>query len=155
MPYQDYIQFLSALLQEVEHLTEIGQQKYEAAQNYDLDKINEYMKQEQAISLTLRGMDQKRIKLLKELGCEDVPLRDMPNHCPEEYRQEIGGLVERLLRAHQVLRSTESLARTIMEQDLRGIQQELEARGVVQDMEDNYQAAPGEPPAELRTDIRI
>ena len=154
MQYQDYLQLLTDLQQEISRLIEVGQQKIEAVQNHDLDQLNECMKQEQAIALTLRGFEQKRVKLLSELGYKNVTLREMPQHCPKEYQQKTSELVERLLRAHQVLQSVETPSRTMMEQDLRTIQQELENRGVSQEMDENYQTAPGAQPPALRTAIR-
>lgn len=154
MPYEQYLAFLEELLQELNQLTQVGKEKLMAVQNHELDTLNECIKQEQAISLTLRGLEQKRTKVLAAIGCENVPLSEMPRRCPENYRARTQELVDRLLTADQVLKSVQTPSRTIMERDLRAIRKELEARGVVQELEDNYQSAPPAPGKGLRTDFR-
>ena len=154
MPYEQYLSFLEELLREMNHLTEIGRQKLEAIQNHELDALNECIKQEQAISLTLRGLEQKRGKLLAAIGCENVPLSEMPHRCPEQYRSRTQELVNQLLMADKVYKSVQTPSRTIMERDLRSIRKELEARGVEQELEDNYQSAPPARGKGLRTDFR-
>lgn len=154
MPYEQYLSFLEDLLRELNRLTEIGKEKLAAVQNHELDALNECIKQEQAVSLTLRGLEQKRVKLLAALGCENVPLSEMPRRCPEAYRGRTQELVDQLLRAEKILKSVQTPSRTIMERDLRAIRKELESRGVVQELDENYQAAPPTPGKGLRTDFR-
>lgn len=154
MEYQEYLDLLANLLQEVEHLTTIAQKKREALQEHDLDQLNDCIKQEQAISLSLRGLEQKREKILATLGYSQIALRDMPRHCPQEYEGETRNFAERLSRAYQVLQSIQTASRTMMEHDLRLIQKELESRGIDPEIDDNYQHMPGAQPPEMRTDFR-
>lgn len=154
MQYSNYLEFLAELRQELEHLSAVGQKKLDAVQSHDLDELNDCIKEEQAISLTLRGCEQKRQKILSELGFQNVPLHEMPLRCPEEFRAETSRLVEELLRTYSVVQSVQSPARTIMEQELRSINTELESRGAAQNMDENYQMTPGPRPSQLRTDFR-
>lgn len=154
MPYEQYLAFLEELLREMNRLTEIGKEKLSAVQNHELDALNECIKQEQAISLTLRGLEQKRRKVLAAIGCENVPLSEMPQRCPKEYQGRTQEIVGQLLAAEKVLRSVQTPSRTIMERDLRAIRKELESRGVVQELDENYQSAPPTPGKGLRTDFR-
>lgn len=154
MEYREYLNLLSSLLREVERLNGVARKKREALQEHDLDILNECMKQEQAVSLTLRGLEQKREKILSALGYTGVALSEMPRRCPPEYQRETGELCEQLLRAYQVLMSTQTASRTMMEHDLRLIKKELENRGISPDMDENYQQSPAMQPSELRTDIR-
>ena len=154
MEYRDYLQLLSELTQELTQLSEIGQQKVQAVSSHDLDALNECIKQEQAVSLTLRGIEQKRKKILTELGFENVPLREMSMRCPTECQQETTQLVENLLRIYTVLKSVQTPARTLMERELRAINTELETRGVLSETKENYQSSPTAKPGNLRTDFR-
>ena len=154
MAYEEYLAFLEELLHEMNHLIEIVKQKLEAIQNHELDVLNECIKQEQAVSLTLRGLEQKRGKLLAAIGCEKVPLSEMPRRCPEEHRARMQELVNQLLTADKVYKSVQAPSRTIMERDLRSIRKELESRGVEQELDDNYKTAPPTRGKGLRTDFR-
>lgn len=154
MEYRDYLHFLSDLHQEMNRLIQVGQKKIEAVQSHDLDALNACIRQEQAISLSLRGMEQRRQNLLAALEMSKVPLREMPNRCPEAFREETSRLVEQILKDYQIIESIQTPARAVMEQELRMIHSELEARGVEQELDDNYQVASASRPAELRTDIR-
>lgn len=155
MEYRDYLRFLSDLHQELEHLIQIGQQKIDAVRSHDLDELNTCIRQEQAISLSLRGMDQKRQKILSALGMEQVPLRKLADCCPKEFQAETACLIEKILRDNHIIESIQTPVRSVLEQELRLIQSELEARGVEQDRNPNYQSTPAARPAELRTDIRV
>ena len=154
MEYQQYLSLLSNLLQEIEHLTETAGKKREALQEHDLDQLNDCIKQEQAISLRLRGLEQKREKILSALGYSQITLQEMPKHCPKEYEGETRNLAERISRAYQMLQSIQTASRTMMEHDLRLIQKELENRGIAPEMDENYQQISGAQPPEMRTDFR-
>ena len=68
MDYTTYQQLLEELGGELEQLITIQNQKIQAVRAHDLDQLNDCMKQEQAISLALRGLEQRRDKLVQELG---------------------------------------------------------------------------------------
>ena len=126
MEFQEYLHFLESLRQELEALTAIEQKKIEAIRTGDLDALNECMKQEQAASLSLRGHEQRRTELLRALGLEQVPLRELSRHAPAELKGEAAQIAERMIRTYQVLSSAQSSARTLMEKDLHQIEKQLE-----------------------------
>lgn len=126
MEFQEYLHFLESLRQELEALTAIEQKKIEAIRTGDLDALNECMKQEQAASLSLRGHEQRRTELLRALGLEQVPLRELSRHVPAELKGEAAQIAERMIRTYQVLSSAQSSARTLMEKDLHQIEKQLE-----------------------------
>lgn len=154
MEYRDYLRFLTELHQKMSDLIQIGQQKIAAVQSHDLDALNVCIRKEQAVSLSLRGMDQKRRNILSALNLSEVSLREMPGRCPEEFRTETARLVEQILKDVQIMESIQNPVRSVLEQELRVIQSELEARGVEQNLDADYQSAPAARPAEMRTDIR-
>ena len=97
MEYSDYLALLSELCQLFDQISHVEQQKIDAVQGHALDELNEAMKREQALTLALRGCEQKRETLLTGLGLTGISLRDMPSHCPPEYRAVTSRMVEQVL----------------------------------------------------------
>ena len=128
MEIQNYRTFLSELHQALDTLSALEQRKISAVQAGNLEELEQCMKQEQAAALDLRGREQRRTALLKELGLEQVSLRDLPGHCPPQLRGQATELTQQVLRSYQVLSSAQTAARTLMESNLRRIQTELEQR---------------------------
>ena len=65
MGYDDLLRFLRELDGSLEKLTTLQEEKRAAVQ--DVDSLNECMKREQAISLALRGLEGKGLKLMSVL----------------------------------------------------------------------------------------
>lgn len=128
MEMQTYLTFLTQLRQALDSLAALEQKKIKAIQNGDLAVLEECMKQEQVATLDLRGREQKRNTLLKQLGLEQITLRELPSHCPPEYKGQAAQVSEQLLRSYQVLSSAQKAARTLMESNLRRIDKELARR---------------------------
>lgn len=133
MEMQAYFSFLSELRQTLDSLAALEQEKIQAIQAGNLDALNECMKREQVATLDLRGRERKRTELLRQLGLEQVPLRELPAHCPPQDRGQAAQLSEQVLRSYQVLSSARQAARTLMESNLRHIQQELDRRQQAQE----------------------
>ena len=128
MDMKNYLSFLSELHQSLDSLAALEQRKIAAVQAGNLDELDQCMKEEQAAALDLRGREQKRSALLKQLGLETVPLRELPSHCPPQYKAQAAEITQQVLRSYQVLSSAQTAARTLMESNLRHIQQELDRR---------------------------
>ena len=124
--FRDYLTFLESLQKELEKINGIEQRKIAAVRSGDLQALDACMKQEQAASLSLRGQEQRREALLKELGMQGVPLRELAEHAPQTLRAETTQKVEALLRTYQVLSSSQSAARTMMETSLRRLEKQLD-----------------------------
>ena len=124
--FRDYLTFLEALREELEKLNGIEQRKIAAVRAGDLETLDACMKQEQAASLSLRGQEQRREALLQELGLRGVSLRELAEHAPQTLRAETAQKAEALLRTYQVLSSSQSAARTMMEANLRRIEKQLD-----------------------------
>lgn len=86
------------------------------------------MKQEQAAALSLRGREQHRKAMLRDLGLEHVSLADLPRHCPPQEQERTAAISQQVLRSYQVLSSAQQTARTLMESRLHRIERELEQR---------------------------
>lgn len=147
MDMQAYFSFLRELRQALDSMAKVEQKKLQAIQKGDLEALEQCMKQEQVASLDLRGREQKRTALLKELGLEKVPLRQLADHCPAEYKGQAREISQQVLRSYEVLSSAQQAARTLMESDLRKIQRVLERR----EADRQQSAAPGK----TQTDFRV
>ena len=143
--HKAYIAFLGQLSDTLDQLTAIEKEKTDVVRRDDLAALNECMKREQAMSLTLRSMDQKRMKLLKELGLETVTLADFAAHCPEELRPDARAATEKLRNSYAIYRSAAGLSRHTLERSLRQIDAYLAEKNG------------GEPPVEDRgvRDVRV
>ena len=79
--WQDYLKLMRSLSKTLGDLTEVEHDKNAAAARGDLRGVEECMKREQVLSLTLRGYDQKRDSLLRDLGITGVRLSTLVRSC--------------------------------------------------------------------------
>ena len=88
----------------------------------DLLAVDDCMKREQALGLSLRAMDKKRDKLLAAIGLENVTLSGLAQHCPEELQQEARSAANQLRDRYDLYRSASDVARTTLECNLHQIE---------------------------------
>ncbi len=124
--FREYFAFMEQLGQLLDRLTELEQEKTDAVRHDDLLGVDECMKQEQALSLSLRAMDRKRDTLLGGMGLRDVNLSGLVQHCPEEIRPEAKAAAEKLRDRYRLYRSAADVARTTLECNLHQIERLLE-----------------------------
>ena len=126
--WQDYIKFLGSLSHTLEELTQVEQLKNMAASQGDLFTVEDCMKREQVLSLTLRGYDQKRDAMLGDLGLQGVRLNQLLDHVPDELRMEAKAAVELLRSRYAVFHAASDAARNTLEVNLRAIEKEQAIR---------------------------
>lgn len=95
------------LCQELDALSGVEQQKISAVRSGDLGALDACMKQEQAAALSLRGREQHRKAMLRDLGLEHVSLADLPRHCPPQEQERTAAISQQVLRSYQVLSSAQ------------------------------------------------
>ena len=120
--WEEYRRLLSGVADTLERLTGVEQKKTAAVSVGDLETVNQCMKEEQVLSLSLRGADQKRERMLREMGLDGVPLRELLDHCPEEEYFDTKKVVERLQGKYTVLQAASQVARDTLECHLRAIE---------------------------------
>ena len=125
----DYLRLLDKLGDTLEQLTEIERTKTAAVGRGDLKGVEECMKREQVVSLSLRGTDQKREKLLAQLGLSGVPLRELEERgTPQPFAEVLRDIEERDFRdTHRQaapLRQAEDAA--LLDTSMLNFQQSLE-----------------------------
>lgn len=122
---QEYFSLIEKLDKMLAELTQLAQKKTKAAAHDDLQAVDECMKQEQALSLSLRSMDKKREDLLARLGMSGVPLSGLAAQCPEDCRLEAKQAAERLRTQYDLYRNASEVARTTLECNLHQIEKYL------------------------------
>lgn len=120
--WQDYLHLLEQLTKTIRQLTRIEQEKTMAASQGELEKLEACMRQEQAMSLSLRGHDQKREAMLARMGLKGVPLRELEKHAPEELLMETKRVAEALRGEYGQFQTASQVARNTLECNLRAIE---------------------------------
>lgn len=120
--FESYFDFLRRLSGTIEELTGLAQRKTQAVLRDDLEQVNECMKKEQALSMTLRSMDKKRDELLDELGLGGVPLSGLAERCPEELRRQARETATKLRTQYDLYRGAAEVSRTTLECNLHQIE---------------------------------
>ena len=154
--YRPYLKLLRELADTLDKLTPLAQQKAEAARQDDLEALNEVLKQEQAFTLNLRGLELRRTKLLAQMGLDGVRLADLPSHCPPELADEARKTAETLRQSYEVYRGYADMARSTLELQLHQIDKFLADAGVDPKLASQGYETPTniEPPQKMRTDFR-
>lgn len=154
--YRAYLELLESLRENLAHLTELAQLKMAAAHHDDLMALNEVLRQEQASSLTFRGLELKREKQMTELGVSDLALSELPGCFPEALRGEAEKTVEALQGAYRSYRAAAEEARRALEHEIQEIDQQLKRLGVDPEQPGGagYTGAAIETPPSMKTDFR-
>lgn len=116
--WSEYLTMLRKVAKTLENLTGVQQTKTQAVMTGDLKTVEQCMKQEQAASMTLRGLDQKRERMMDQLGMRGVPLRDIMDHCPPGQEEQTRQTADLLRRQYAVFRGASDVARSTLEKHL-------------------------------------
>ena len=155
--YRSYLDLLEALREKLAELSDLARLKTAVVRNDDLLALDEVLRQEQAITLSFRGLDQKREKLLGELGASDLPLASLPDCYPAAMQAEARQVVEELRNRYVAFRQAAGKTRTLLEQNLHEVETIITKLGGSA----AEQAGPGygkgmesAPPPSMKTDFR-
>ena len=152
---RSYLTLLRDLNKCLEQLSQLAQDKTGAVRQNDLLRLDEIMKQEQAMTLNLRGLEQKRLRLTAQLGLDGVPLTGLPARFPAALRPQASQDAERLYQSYQLYRSCAEVARNTLECNLHEIEKIIAASGIDPAQAGAGYTAPGaEPPKNMKTDFR-
>ena len=126
-PNVSYLSLLEEVSGNLEQLAALAREKTAAVRKDDLMALDQVLNQEQAMSLTFRGLEQKRSKMLSDFGLGDVPLRGLMDHCPAGTEKETKRISETLRRKYEMFRTASDVARDTLECSLRGIERMMAA----------------------------
>ena len=139
--WREYLKLLEGLGRTMDQLAEIERKKTEAVSSSNLNAVEDCMKREQALSLSLRGFEQRRTAMLSKLGIPDTSLSQLEQYSPEGLELETRRAVEDLRRQYEMFQSAASVARNTLECNLRVIERMRASQ---------EKAAEAAPPAEPR-----
>lgn len=150
-----YLKLLRELTGSLEQLSGLAQRKIDCVHESDLLALDEVLKQEQAMTLNLRGLEQRRLKLVSQLGIEDVKLAELYLKYPEELQFQAKETSESLRQSYEVYRSRADAARSTLELNLHQIEKIIARSGVDPAGPGAGYNTPGvEPPRSMKTDFR-
>ncbi|WP_322198927.1 flagellar export chaperone FlgN [Acutalibacter intestini] len=147
-PYEEYLDYLEELGRVLDQLNETAKTKAAAARQGDLEKLDQCMKQEQAFSMSLRSMDQKRDRMLAEMGMSGATLSQLAQGYPPELRDRAAKTAESVQGSFDRYISASHAARTAMECILHDIEKMFPENQPLPPRN------PDEPPPRMKTDIR-
>ena len=142
------------LTSQLNQLTALAKRKTNAVRKNDLLELDKILKEEQALSLALRGLEQKRITLLQKLDLQGVALTDVPTKVPAELQPRAKAAVEALRREYTVYHSAAEVARHTLECNLHEVEKFLAAVGAVNEPGVGYNNGNVEVPAKMKSDFR-
>ena len=151
---EELLSLFETLTGHLDKLTELAKQKTLVVRKSDLLELDRILREEQALALALRGIEQKRTALLHKLGLTEVPLVDLPARAPEALQQKARTTVDSLRRAYQIYASAADTARNTLECNLHEVERFLAAAGAQRPETPGYGNDAVEPPSQMKADFR-
>ena len=147
---------LENLIEHLRQLTELAKRKTLAVRKSDLIELDQILKAEQAQSLALRGLEQKRISLLQQFSLSGLSLTEIPSHFPANLQPQARDTVETLRREYEIYRSAAEIARNTLECNLHEVEKFLAAAGAAAEIGTGYRNTEGEvdAPPQMKADFR-
>lgn len=152
-PYVAYLSLLDELRRALATLTELAQKKTDAVRNDDLAALDLVLKQEQVLSLTLRGLEQKKTAQLAQLGLTDLPLLQLYTAYPQELQLQAKETAEELKRQFTLYQGAAEVSRNTLECNLHEIEKVLADMGGTESGI-GYTPPGAELPHAMKTDFR-
>ena len=151
---EELLSLFETLTGHLDKLTELAKQKTLVVRKSDLMELDRILREEQAMALTIRGIEQKRTALLQKLGLTEIPLTDLPARAPEALQQKARSTVDALRRAYQIYASAADTARNTLECNLHEVERFLAAAGAQRPETPGYGNDTVEPPSQMKADFR-
>ena len=123
--FRSYLELLQSILSNLSQLTKLVHRKIEVAQMDDLEALDEILNEEQALALAFRGLEQKRLNLLRELDLSEVPLAQLSAHFPPEMEEAVRQTAAELMEQYRTYHDGAQMARGILEHNLREVDRVL------------------------------
>lgn len=154
--FSAYLTTLDGVSSDLDHLADLCRAQSDAVRKDDLNHLNEVMKQQQVVGLSLRGREQKRQKQALQLGLDGSRLSTLPQSVPKELLPRAQETVEHLRRSYENYSNAAQAARTTLEINLHEINKILTAHGVDPAQAASYapDASAAQPPSNMKTDFR-
>lgn len=121
----EFKKVIEDLIRLFRQLIKVEEVKLGAAAGKHVGTLEDCVKQEQALLLRLRGLDQNREKTQKKAGYEGLQFREILEKVPDAEREELYGLFDELSREIQMFREINEDANNILQANLYTIEKAL------------------------------
>lgn len=151
--YQAYLELIGSLRSSLEELTALEQQKTAAVRHSDLTALDGIMKQEQALALAFRGMQQA----MDRLGLRGIPLSALAGHFPPELREQAEQAIQAVQGQFAAYQKSAGEARGYLEHSIQEVDAVIAGMGGVPAPAEGPGYAPPAPPElpkSMKTDFR-
>ncbi len=125
----DYFSLLEKLAESLEELADLQQEKTVCVNKGNLPRIEEIMKKEQTFALTLRGLEQKRLKNLALLQVPPGPIGDLYQSVPADLTEQGKISIGAIQRAYGRYNEHAKVAKQTLEAHLNQLE---EVTGIIQ-----------------------
>lgn len=153
-PYLSYLTLLDELSSVLAQLADLAQEKISAVRTDDLMKLNEVLKQEQALALNVRGLEQKMSRQRGELALPSESVSQLVAAYPRELQMRAKQSVNRLQTQYTLYHGVSEVARNTLECNLHEIDKIISDLGGNSSHGPGYSAPDVEPPPSMKTDFR-
>ncbi len=153
MNFENYLEFLNGLHSELLKLTELQQKKIDSIEKHNLEELDVCIKQEQAVSLVMRGLEQKRKKLLSGLNLQGTTMSQMVEKCPAEFKQQTEENVAKTLEAYAAYTKLQEKVAKILKRNMEIVETSLASRGYVLEQDEGEDILPGTQ-QKAKTDVK-
>ncbi len=119
--FKAYLQLLRELTKVIDQLGMLARRKLEEVRANNVQGVDDCIRQEQVLSLSLRGLEQRREKALKAMGLEGLRLHGLVTHAPDALRQETVEVSNALFDSYETYCRASSAARSGLERVLHQI----------------------------------
>ena len=152
--YLAYLDLLGSLRKHLSSLCRLANEKAAAVRGDNLLDLDSIMRQEQALSLAFRGLEQKKNALARELGLESVPLSGLADRFPADLHLQAKKTVEELQDQYKLYLAAAEVARNTLECNLHEIEKFLAAQDTAGEAGPGYAAPSAQPPEAMKSDFR-
>ena len=111
----------------------LEEKKLQAAQEKDVRALEDCMTQEQALTLKVRGLEQQREKVQAQYGWDGMTFRQIIDKQTDGKQREYLDAFDALSRALRAFKSANESALTVVNLNLRGIQNATNQTGYGRD----------------------
>lgn len=113
----------------LENTIKIEYEKHEAIINDDINILDSIVEKEQVFYLEMKGIEQKRIKLVDSMGMKDKKMSQIISSAHGEDREKLQDIYDRLLKALNDFQKISQECRTLIEIKLHKINDSLNKLG--------------------------
>lgn len=137
------IELLEESAELYKNFLELEYKKYDTVVKNDIEALDDIVAKEQVYYLKIRGLEQKREKLLDSMGYKGKTLKEIADTCGETDKNILNQEHDELNKIIAEVKKISSLCRTLIEVRMRRIDKAMEQLGEKDNVYSNNQSSPG------------